>query len=143
VIGSNERAERLQVDHPDSREAQSFLDETDFDGQTVYVQTRQVQECYRLKLCSVAWHPDEIETDYTRILRPYDERCAADDTVFESRLIRLPAALDENSVNSFSTSIGGSGRCDAGPAVRTEAPSEGTESGSTKTSARISGGELQ
>jgi hypothetical protein len=115
VIDSRETADRLTVaDGVDTDgELESFLEATDFDTETLYLQTHAVQECFRLELCWVSWGPDEIRTDYARTLRPYDETCAAEDRAFESRLIRLPVALDADEVRSFGTTIG-SGSCDAG-----------------------------
>jgi hypothetical protein len=130
VVDSESRAERISLadgvdggdveaagDVGDADSVAAFVAGTDFDSETIYLETHQVQECFRLKLCHVSWQPSGIDTDYTRRLRPYDERCAADAHVFESRLIRLPVALDESDVNSYGSSIGGSGHCDPrGPA---------------------------
>jgi len=79
----------------------------------------------------VSWQSDSVDSDYTQRLRPYDEHCAADAHVFESRLIRLPVALDADAVNSYSSSIGGSGRCD--PAGRGRAESSSGDSDVTET----------
>lgn len=91
----------------------AFVAATDFDAETLYLETVRVEQCFRLRLCRIGWGAHEVRTDYTRELRPYDERCTADAIAFESRLVRLPVALDADSVNSFSASIGGGGRCDA------------------------------
>jgi len=134
VVGSASRADRLAVtdgvtvsdedgtggDRDAAAAVAAFVDETDFDSEAIYLQSTRVRECFRLKLCHVAWQSDSIDTDYTQRLRPYDERCEADAHVFESRLIRIPAALDEESVSSYSSSIGGSGRCDPSGRARAE-----------------------
>ncbi|SFS12167.1 hypothetical protein SAMN05216559_4029 [Halomicrobium zhouii] len=146
VIGSQSRADRLTVADgvtaggeetdtdgeggADAAEAVSaFVAETDFETESLYLQSTRVRECFRLALCHVSWGSDSIDTDYTQQLRSYDERCEADAHVFESRLIRLPVALDEESVNSYSTGIGGSGRCDRNGRARAEV-SSGSGSGS-------------
>lgn len=115
VIDSRKTADKLRLaDGVDSDgDLGSFLEETNFAEETLYLQTNAVQACFRLELCWVSWESDRIRTDYTRTLRPYDEACAADGQAFESRLIRLPVALDADSVSSFATSIG-SGSCDRG-----------------------------
>ena len=115
VVDSSEMAARLTVaDGVDvDGDLGSFVEETAFDEETLYLQTNAVQECFRLELCWVSWQPGEIHTDYARTVREYDEACAADTRAYESRLVRLPVALDSDEVNSFGTTIG-SGRCDRG-----------------------------
>ena len=104
------RAEHLVVDSAstaggltaDNGEAVSeFVSRTDFDSETLYLETRQVEACYRLRLCSVSWQSEKVRTEYARVLRPYDERCAADTAVFESRLIRLPVSLDADAIHDW------------------------------------------
>ncbi|UPW02230.1 hypothetical protein M0R88_09075 [Halorussus gelatinilyticus] len=121
VIDARSTADRLGVaDGIDGDAVSSFVDATNFDSETLYLETRPVEECFRLRLCWISWQSGKIETDYVRPLRPYDERCSADETVFESRLIRLPVALDADSVNSYGSSISGSSHCRGGGAVRAE-----------------------
>lgn len=98
----------------DSTDVTQFVSETEFDSQTLYLQTVRVRECFRLQLCQIRWTPSEIHADYARQLRPWDEECTVDSHVPESRLIRIPAALHADRVNSFGTSVSGSGRCDRG-----------------------------
>lgn len=124
LIDSRKRSRRLTVAADGDGEAvSSFVSATDFDAETLYAETIRVEECFRLQLCRVSWQADKVQTDYVRQLRPYDERCATDAHVFESRLVRLPVALDEDSVNSFGSTIGGSGRCDATGRARAEGSS--------------------
>lgn len=92
----------------DDDAVRSFLDATDFDRESVYLQTLRVLACYDVELCSIGWSTDGVDTDYGRRLKPYTEACPADTRVFETRLIRLPARIDD--ANSFSTSLGG-GSC--------------------------------
>jgi hypothetical protein len=115
VIDARSTADRLAVaDGLDAEAVSSFVAATDFDSETLYLETRSVEECFRLRLCHISWQSDEVHTDYVRPLRPYDERCRADEHVFESRLIRLPVALDAESVRSYGSSISGSSRCRGG-----------------------------
>jgi len=113
VIDSREQADRLTVaDDVDlDGDLASFAEETEFDTETLYLETNAIQECFRLELCWISWQPDEVSTDYARTLRDYDEACAVDARILESRLVRLPVALDSDEVNSFGTSMG-SGGCD-------------------------------
>lgn len=134
VIDSPSRADRLTIAEVPARErARTFLSETDYETQTVYLDTNHVQECFTLELCRVSWQPDHVETDYGRVIRPYDERCGADAKVYEARLIRIPDALDHENVNRHSSSIG-AGSCD-GDSPRPEASGEDAgESDSTTNS---------
>ncbi|WP_336338609.1 hypothetical protein [Haloarcula brevis] len=137
IIDTAAKADRLGVAETVDRQAiESFLDETDFDTETIYIQNVRIEECFRLSLCRVQWSPDRISTDYGRVSRPYDERCTAGETVYAVWFIRIPQALDADGVTSFSSSIGGSG-CD-GPRIGAESEGGG---GSGQRSARRSGGE--
>lgn len=115
VIDSREQAARLTVAdgvEPDGDLA-SFVEETAFDDETLYLETNTVRECFRLELCWVSWGPERLRTEYARTLRAYDEACSVGVRVFESRFVRLPVALDSDDVSSFGTSIG-SGHCEHG-----------------------------
>lgn len=128
VVDTTARAERITVaDSVDRDRVESFVDATDFDAETIYIETTRIKECFRLELCGVSWQADKVSTDYTRLNRPYTERCTEHAHVFEVFLIRIPDTLDADSVNSHSTSIG-TGGCPSGP--RIEAGGE-SESGST------------
>ncbi|UPV77140.1 hypothetical protein M0R89_23130 (plasmid) [Halorussus limi] len=134
VIDSQSRARRLTVaDGVGGDELSSFISATNFDSETLYLETQQVKECFRLQLCYVSWQSKKIQTDYTRTLRPYDESCTADGHVFESRLVRLPVALDAKSINSYGSSIGGSGRCNRSGSARSEGASGSSDSTTTPT----------
>ena len=140
IVDSQSRAERVEiVDVPAAEEARSFIASTSFDRETVYIQNHRVRECFRLDLCHVSWHSTTVETDYTRTLLPYDERCAADEWAAESWLIRIPTALSEDDVNGFSTSVG-SAACDrpAGPTGATGERGATGDRGSTDTTSDVS-----
>ncbi len=115
VIDSATQSQRLSLaDGVDRESVSAFITATNFDTESVFLESVPVEECYRLQLCRIAWQPSQIRTDYTRVLRPYDEACAADTTVYESRLVRLPTALDADAVRSFQSSVSGSGHCTRG-----------------------------
>jgi hypothetical protein len=130
VVDSASRADRISVgDGVDRDRAAPFLSATDFGSEAVYVETFRVEECFRLVLCDVSWSSDRISTDYGRETRPWDEACSADERVYESRLIRIPEALDADDVNSYSASVG-AGSCGqrVGRAVAAGEGGTGTES---------------
>jgi hypothetical protein len=95
VVDSQNRVDRLSVapEVDDSRVA-SFLQATDFASETVFVETVGTEACFRLALCRISWTAHEVSTDYARQSRPWDERCAVDEWVFETRLVRIPDAID-------------------------------------------------
>ena len=111
IVDTDARAERLSMANDvDAESAGAFLDATDFDSETVYIETIRVEECFRLDLCHISWQADEVSTDYSRRTRPYDERCGADKRVFETRLIRIPDPLNADSVRGYGSSTG-TGAC--------------------------------
>lgn len=121
VIATESKAKRLVVaDGIDREPITSFLSATDLDGETLYLETTRVDECFRLQLCAIAWADDEVRTEYGRLLRPYDERCVTDRRVFESRLIRIPTALDPDEVRSYGSSVGEGRECSEDESADTE-----------------------
>ncbi|MFB6243688.1 MAG: hypothetical protein ABEH80_06275 [Halobaculum sp.] len=143
LIGDSDTAAHLTVRGVDDERLSSFLSATDFDSESVYLETVRVRECFRLSLCYVAWGPEEIETDYARLDRPYTAACDAETYVYEARLIRIPATVDSEQVRGHSSSIG-SGECDSdrptaaaddesdaggGEQTRTESTATPTETG--------------
>lgn len=111
IVDSAARRDRLAVaPEVDEERVDSFLDGTDFDAETVFLETVQVEECFRLELCRISWQPRKVSTDYARRDLRWDDACAVDELVVETRLIRIPDRIQANNVRAGSTSIG-SGRC--------------------------------
>jgi len=111
VVDSEARAGRLSVaPEVDGTRVASFLSATDFGDETVFLETIQVEECFRLELCRISWGPEKVSTDYTRRSRRWDEPCAVGERPFESRLIRIPDAISAADIGAGSTSIG-TGAC--------------------------------
>lgn len=90
--------------------ARRFLDDTDFATQTVYVEQREIGECYEQKLCWVRWTDTSVETAYASGYRDADTACTADANDVVAVLIRLPVALNPEGVHRHRSSAG-SGRC--------------------------------
>lgn len=124
LIDGPDRADRLTIaDVPNADRAASFLAATDFGSETIYLETYRVKECFELELCHIAWEPSHIETDYARMIRPYDVQCRVDERVIESWFIRIPDTLDADAVSSYAASVGaGSCRLDG---ARAEADGKG------------------
>lgn len=87
----------------DRERVRSFLDETDYDAETVYVARASVESCQRLEIQSVSWDPGHVEYEYCRELRPPDEACESDTRVALGLLFRLPVALDGRLTGSGSS----------------------------------------
>ncbi|EMA26343.1 hypothetical protein C443_01307 [Haloarcula argentinensis DSM 12282] len=108
IIDTAAKADRVSVvDDADRSEIRSFLDGTDFDTETVYVQTVTIEECFRLTLCQIRWAADNITTDYGRVSRPYDEPCTAGNKIYAVWVIRIPDTVNADDISSYSSSIGG------------------------------------
>lgn len=91
--------------------AREFLDSTDYDAATVYVERAAIRECFAQDLCHVRWSETEIDTDYTRYHRDADVACETDARDVIVTLIRIPEDFDPSDVNSYGSSRG-SGTCE-------------------------------
>lgn len=109
VAGPDDLADVSVADVPGAADARAFLEATDYDAATVYVDQSFVGECYEPELCHVRWSETEIRTSYARRYRDVDVACEADAEDFVTNLIRIPVALDPDKVRSYSSS--GGGRC--------------------------------
>lgn len=55
LIDSPDRAERIEIANEQAvARAESFLDETDFNSETVYLDSNRTEECFTLTLCRIA-----------------------------------------------------------------------------------------
>lgn len=86
--------------------AREFLESTDYDSTTVYVEQSFIRECYTTTLCHVQWSTTEIETSYARAYRDADVACEADARDTIATLIRIPEAFDPSDVNGYGSSVG-------------------------------------
>lgn len=111
VTDADDAASVSIADVPGAAEARDFLDATDYDAATVYVEQSTVRECFAPELCHVQWSETEVETSYTRRYRDADVACETDAEDVVATLIRIPAAFDPSDVNSYGSSHG-SGTCD-------------------------------
>jgi hypothetical protein len=110
VLDSQSRADELEyADVDGADDVRAFVDDTDFDAETVYVNQRSVPACYRLELCGASWTSTNVDLAYSRLGLAYDVPCEADAKVIEARFLRLPVALDHESVTSMGASTGTGG----------------------------------
>lgn len=111
LVTDTETANALTFADVDGVErARTFLKKTDFSTETVYVEQRELGECYTRRICWVRWTTASIETAYTTELRDADVACSADAIDVVATLIRLPAALDPDTITRYG-SRGGSDYC--------------------------------
>jgi hypothetical protein len=104
--------------------ARDFLESTDYDSTTVYVEQASIRECYTTTLCHVEWSTTEIETSYARAYRDVDVACEADARDMVATLIRIPEAFDPSEVNGYGRGTG-SASCERhNEHVRTERASQ-------------------
>lgn len=126
VLTEDEAAE-LRIDATDAADARTFLEETDFETESVVIEQRSIDDCYRRHVLSVQANPDEFRTQYCRSLKEPTTHCEADRTVVEAIFFRVDRAYDEapsSRASSESASCPGSG-----PAVTDDraAESDATE----------------
>ncbi len=81
LVTTAERAAELTVaagvaDEDRSR-VRSFLDDTDYETETVFVARAGIRSCYRFRIRSVSWQPGHVEYEYCRELQPPDAPCEA------------------------------------------------------------------
>jgi hypothetical protein len=142
VIDTRSRARRLTVaDGVDADAVSSFRSATAFGSETLYLETKPVEACFRLRLCGISWTPTAVRTAYVRQRRPYDARCSADEDVFESRLVRIPDGLRRDDVDSYGSSTSERGRCDGDGPAGVGRPGPDAATGISPTDARREGTE--
>jgi hypothetical protein len=106
VLDSEDRAETVAYADIDGAEAvQEFVAATDFETETVFVDQRTIEECYRLELCAVGWSATDVDLAYSRVGLAHDVPCEANAEAIEARFVRIPDTLDHESLSSFSSSI--------------------------------------
>lgn len=78
------------ADSDTAAELAAFVRGTDFDSESVFVQTRAIQQCYDLRLRGVWREDDGIQTSFCSSLRPADAACSRDEEETVGVGIRLP-----------------------------------------------------
>ncbi|ADB60674.1 hypothetical protein Htur_1789 [Haloterrigena turkmenica DSM 5511] len=69
--------------------ARAFVEETNFESETVVVDQRSIDDCYRRHLLGVRAADDEFRTSYCREMKAATEPCEADKTVVEAIFVRV------------------------------------------------------
>ncbi|WP_251342268.1 hypothetical protein [Haloplanus halophilus] len=108
-VASPEEADAVSFADVDGADgAREFLDATDYDAETVFVEQWTIEECFTPNLCYVQWSETDVETSYARRYRDAHVHCEADAQDTIATLIRIPAAFDPSDVNSYGSSYGSS-----------------------------------
>jgi len=106
LIADRETADRLRyADVSGTEEAEQFVADTDFESETLLLDSSGVGECYELQLCYLTWSRSEYHTWYMRTYRPADVACEADDRGQVLHLIRIPDVLDPEQVRSSGSGV--------------------------------------
>lgn len=86
------------ADTPPSEQTafESFLANTSFDNETVYVTQSQPKSCREYRVQSLYWSPRWIELDYCKRLRPPDASCATDRRDAVAILVRIPGEVSRD-----------------------------------------------
>jgi hypothetical protein len=102
-VADRETAERMDIlaAVEGQRAVRSFLDETDFEQETVYVSRRGVGACHELKPCYVSWSDGDVHVQYARLYRSPDVACSTEERHRVVTLFRIPEAVDPDAINSF------------------------------------------
>ncbi|EMA07356.1 hypothetical protein [Haloferax denitrificans] len=118
VTTDEERADVEFAADPDGiDEARAFIDETEFDEQTLVITQHRPNACHRVKLLYVTHPPDSVvHLDFCYPLRPASVECSVDDRHVVASLVRLPYSSQDES----SWGHGGGSSCHLPPSLRTE-----------------------
>lgn len=101
LIATAETASTLDFADVDGVDAmRSFVDDTDFERETLLLERHRVGECFELAICAVTWSPTSYHTYWTRRLRPADDACRAETHDRVATLVRIPAVIDPSQLSS-------------------------------------------
>ncbi|MDQ2048896.1 hypothetical protein RBH26_00190 [Natronolimnohabitans sp. A-GB9] len=85
---------RIDADDEDVDDARTFLEATDFETESVVIDQREIEDCYRRHLLSVQANPDEFRTQFCQSLKAPTTPCEADVTVMEAVFVRVQRAYE-------------------------------------------------
>jgi len=81
------------VSDNDRDEIRTFLEETEYTTDTVFITHSRIRSCYRYQIQSISWDETEIRYRYCRELRPPEATCQTETWDSIGLLFRIPAAL--------------------------------------------------
>ncbi|MWV41113.1 hypothetical protein [Natrialba sp. INN-245] len=86
----------LVINSPDEPEARAFIEETDFETESVVVVQRTIEDCYERRVLSVQAGDDNFRTEYCRTLKSPTTPCKADREVMEALFFRVQRAYEDS-----------------------------------------------
>ena len=102
------RAELEEIEFTSATAAdrlRSFVSETDFDTESVFLWATGVSECHDIHLQTVGLDPDDHpQVDFCRSTRPADVACSTETVHTVGYAIRLP--VDGENANGYGTGMG-------------------------------------
>lgn len=110
LVATPEDRDRLSfADVEGADAARQFAADTDFERETLYLESHTVEACFRHELCYVTWASDEIDTDYGRYYRDAEVSCELDTEERVAWLIRIPDTLDPEAIRGYGSGLSGGG----------------------------------
>ncbi|MEY7849891.1 hypothetical protein AB7C87_11920 [Natrarchaeobius sp. A-rgal3] len=94
IVDADDDAD-LVIDSPDEPEARAFIEETDFEFESVVVEQRTIEDCYHRHVLSVQANEDNFRTEFCRSLKSPTTSCEADLEVMEALFFRVQRAYDD------------------------------------------------
>lgn len=90
----------------EASDIRAFVDETDFETQSIVVEQRTIEDCYDRRLLGVRASDDDFRTQYCRSLKEPTTPCEADKTVMEAIVLRVDRPYDESPSSRGSSESG-------------------------------------
>ncbi|MHC3438936.1 hypothetical protein ACYJ1Y_12760 [Natrialbaceae archaeon A-gly3] len=84
----------LRIDE-DNEAVQAFLDDTDFETESVIVDNRLIKDCYERYVLGVRTESDRVRVQYCQTLKEPTTPCDADREIMEAIFIRIGRAYDD------------------------------------------------
>lgn len=86
---------RIETDERDASEIREFVEATDFENESIVVEQRPIEDCYRRRLLAVRAGDDEFRTEYCQTLKDATTACEAGKELVEAIVIRVHRPYDE------------------------------------------------
>ncbi|SEQ25397.1 hypothetical protein [Natrinema salaciae] len=105
LVIDSDAASAMRIDG-DATDARAFVEATDFDRESVFVDQRSIDDCYRRHLLGVRAHDDSVRTDYCRELKAPTTPCEAEKTVMEAVFVRINRPYEDHPSSRASSESG-------------------------------------
>ncbi|NGM70889.1 hypothetical protein G6M89_18095 [Natronolimnobius sp. AArcel1] len=104
-ITDTEDADALEItaDETAEREIQAFVDDTDFEQQSVVIDQRTIEDCYERHLLDVTARGNSFRTEYCQHLKSPETTCEADYERMEAVVIRVDRPYNDGPTSRSSS----------------------------------------